>query len=264
MASEKDSQAIDDGAVPVHVSLLAVARSLFGNEQYSDKVVKCGKREWKVHKALVLPQIEILAKAFNGGFKEGEENVYTFSDTDPAAVHALLQFVYHGDYSANNNDAMSSSVLHLHVFNLAEQYLLDALRDLAASKFKAYTERLWDQPDFAVAIDIIYTLDAGGNGDLKVTLLDIGRKHITALMRNPNLHADFHEVVRRVPAYLADVHTELATHSSEMLTEVVCPSATCCCVFAVSLSATETTNLWCPECSISRQISKWKTCKREV
>nr|OQO29839.1 hypothetical protein B0A51_01996 [Rachicladosporium sp. CCFEE 5018] len=244
MADQKTMQAVDDGPVPVHVSLLAATRSLFGDDRYSDMVVKCGKREWKVHKALVLPQIEILAKAVDGDFKEGTENAYTFNDVDPAAVHALPQFVYHGDYSANNNDAMSSSALHVYVFNLAEQ--------------------LWDQPDFAAAVDLIYTLDADGSSDLKATLLDIGCKHITALMRNPTLYADFHEVVRRVPAYLADVYTELAINSSEMLTEVVCPSATCCCVFAVSLSATETTNLWCPECSISNQISKWKTCKREV
>ncbi|OQN98588.1 hypothetical protein B0A48_15851 [Cryoendolithus antarcticus] len=211
---------IDGGLAAAHLSLANYCRnSLFINAQCSDLVVKCGSREWKVHKAIVLPQIEVVAKAFEGGFKEDTDNAYTFKDVDPAAVHAMLQFLYTGIYSADGNDVVSC---HIHVIKLAEQYMLSLLCDLAAKKFEACMWRRWDQPDFAVAVDLIYAHGPDSMSRLKTTLLDIGRKHMAVLLREPETHPDFHEVVRRVPGFLADLCTGMSLFNNTIdLTAVV-------------------------------------------
>ncbi|GME45523.1 btb poz domain protein [Neofusicoccum parvum] len=63
-----------------------------------------------------------------GNFKEGLTNVVDLSGDDPAAVKAMLDFMYHGTYTYPDSiDFQGSLIFNLNVFFLSEKYLLNRL-----------------------------------------------------------------------------------------------------------------------------------------
>ncbi|PVI05410.1 hypothetical protein DM02DRAFT_686342, partial [Periconia macrospinosa] len=78
---------------------------LLHSSDYSDMTVTCGKSTYKVHKAIVCPQVPFFAGAVS--FKEkqlmylqnGNSANVDLSEDDPDAVEALIHYLYKADYA---------------------------------------------------------------------------------------------------------------------------------------------------------------------
>ncbi|KAF1953420.1 hypothetical protein CC80DRAFT_420445, partial [Byssothecium circinans] len=72
---------------------------LLASGLYSDLQIKCGNDMYKVHRSIVCPQSDFFAGAmrFTIG-KESEDRMIDLSEDDPAAIKALVQFLYEADY----------------------------------------------------------------------------------------------------------------------------------------------------------------------
>ncbi|PVI05403.1 hypothetical protein DM02DRAFT_686323 [Periconia macrospinosa] len=84
---------------PDEKQLLVAVNGLFNSSTYSDLTITCGKDKYRVHKAIVCPQVPFFAGAmrFAAANKTNDSNV-DLSEDDPAAVKALLEYLYKADY----------------------------------------------------------------------------------------------------------------------------------------------------------------------
>jgi hypothetical protein len=101
----------------------ADGKRLYSSEKYSDMVIKCQGRQWKVHRAVVCPQSKPLAAAVDGNFKVGSpstcDTLYLLEqeaimgeidleEDEPEIVELMLQFLYKGAYSDGRTSSVAS------------------------------------------------------------------------------------------------------------------------------------------------------------
>lgn len=94
--------------------VLATMKSLWTSELYSDMIIICGQKEYKVHRAIICPRSTFFTAAFKGQFKvsiywedhgskaDGEQEAttatITLDDDDPSTVDRMLLYLYTLDY----------------------------------------------------------------------------------------------------------------------------------------------------------------------
>lgn len=111
---------------------------------------------YPLHRVLVCPQSDVLAKAcdFNQhqgeGHSQAQTATFTFDDEidDQLSVSTLIYYFYNQDYSpndmqvhpreGNDNSMLLNEILaHVCIFRLAEKYRIEDLQLLARKKFRA-------------------------------------------------------------------------------------------------------------------------------
>ncbi|KAI1484747.1 BTB/POZ protein [Biscogniauxia mediterranea] len=139
--------------------LMDCMRELYSSQTYSDLVISCGGKHYKVHKAIICPRSKFFAKACSGHFKEGSSGTVELPEDDPHIVDIMIYYLYHLDYdasslmrgAANTEDGLTKDisaavfapqprspalVIHAKVYALAEKYFIDSLKALATQKFE--------------------------------------------------------------------------------------------------------------------------------
>ncbi|KAI1502473.1 hypothetical protein F5X99DRAFT_427129 [Biscogniauxia marginata] len=132
---------------------------LYSSETYSDLVISCGGKHYKVHKAIICPRFKFFAKACSEHYKEGSSGTVELPEDDPYIVNIMIYYLYHLDYDAsslmrgteNTEDELTKDVfgavfapqprspalvLHAKVYALAEKYFIDSLKALSTQKFE--------------------------------------------------------------------------------------------------------------------------------
>ncbi|CZT12787.1 uncharacterized protein RAG0_16492 [Rhynchosporium agropyri] len=90
--------------------MTSITASMFSTGKYSDLLIKCKGKEWKVHRAIVCLQSKPLTAAIDGKFKEamtGEINLY---GNEPEIVQCMLQFLYTSDYKDGSIEVMTQAI----------------------------------------------------------------------------------------------------------------------------------------------------------
>ena len=64
------------------------------NGKFTNATIKCGSREFRVHRFIVASRCSFFEICFERQWKEREECVVTFGDDDPDALAAVLQYIY--------------------------------------------------------------------------------------------------------------------------------------------------------------------------
>ncbi|KAK9419383.1 hypothetical protein SUNI508_07358 [Seiridium unicorne] len=132
-------------------SFLALLES--GN--FSDAVVKCKDRSWKVHKAILCSRSKWFDKALNGKFEEAKTAILTITETSPEKIEWLLKYLYRGAGGAFSDGSYAAwtEVYSLgHFFDLPDLQS-SALTNLkerltkAATSFKSLRESLVEELD---------------------------------------------------------------------------------------------------------------------
>ena len=88
-------------SVLVACSLAERNNRLFESGDYHDFVVRCGAKEFKVHRNIICPQSSVLRTLCDPLWKEGTEGCATLSDQDPDIVALALRFLYTGHYDTD-------------------------------------------------------------------------------------------------------------------------------------------------------------------
>ncbi|KAF5671939.1 speckle-type POZ [Fusarium denticulatum] len=76
----------------------SVLMHLLQSGEYSDFILRCKDREFKLHQMIVCPQSPVISAALNGGFEESTSRVITVNEFDVRTVQYMVGFLYSADY----------------------------------------------------------------------------------------------------------------------------------------------------------------------
>ncbi|KAI8938333.1 hypothetical protein NX059_005984 [Plenodomus lindquistii] len=79
--------------------LLAKLKDFRTSGDFTDLTIVCGKDVYHVHKVVVCALSPVFLKAMKFPGKEAEENKIDLSQSDPAIVKLLVQFIYEAEYA---------------------------------------------------------------------------------------------------------------------------------------------------------------------
>ncbi|KAK8131592.1 hypothetical protein PG984_008030 [Apiospora sp. TS-2023a] len=117
--------------------------SAFGDDRFTDAIVKCGGQTWDVHRVIVCRESEWFAKALCGNFTEASTRVIEIRDIKPSDVEKVLRYIYTGEDPAANippGESMYTTQL-IDLYQLADYFVI-GLRDKALEHLQRYLENL--------------------------------------------------------------------------------------------------------------------------
>jgi hypothetical protein len=153
--------------MPAH-HLSPMLRTLLETGGWSDLVIKCRGKEWKVHRFIVCPVSKPLAAALKHSFKESLSGEFTFEDEDSNTVGRFIKFLYSGDYCDNATIAtargatqtitgVSEALLtNTKVYVMAEKYDVLALKEHAVKKFTLALPKEGMTASFLSSLKLMY------------------------------------------------------------------------------------------------------------
>jgi speckle-type POZ protein len=193
--------------------------------------------EFKIHKLILATSSNFFAKAFNGDWKvsqpcpispasdatnlenkESEDGVVDLSDNDPAAIEAMLEFMYTYDYE-QPIDNTRPAVFHARMYKLADRYDVPELRKLARKKFKQSLRALCrdkkdeDYTSFLLAVAEVYENAPPNDKCLRKIVGKIASQHTETLMDDDK----FQELMDSVPGFSADIARSLICKHEKIL-----------------------------------------------
>ncbi|KAK5129440.1 hypothetical protein LTR08_003264 [Meristemomyces frigidus] len=190
--------------------LLRGVESLFESAKYTDILIECRHRKWKVHKAVICQQSAFFAKACDGGFIEAQQNVITLKDDQPGPVHAMLQFMYTGNYGTTET-SMQNGLFSIKVRAMADKYDVLGLAELAEANFIGWAADHWMEASFAKVVLEIYTNDTvDHDGRLRDAIFKVTVRHAQCLLTYRR-HLEFREAIASIPEFMMALALELAT-----------------------------------------------------
>lgn len=113
------------------------------SEKFSDITIKCGCREFKVHKAVISFRSPFFEAACSDNFREGKEGVINLPTADelestggtegddPDTIARMIEFFYEARY-ATDKDPL---VIHAKVFAAATKFQVPSLKALSMFNF---------------------------------------------------------------------------------------------------------------------------------
>lgn len=118
------------------------------DSKYSDFVVRCDGKSFRVHKFMLATKSDYFRAAIDGGFKESAENQITMMDVRPAAMAVVILYLYwgatslsqfyphlnstfHDQFTPLEINYIQSFAGHLDIYLLADRLMLPGLRSLA-------------------------------------------------------------------------------------------------------------------------------------
>ncbi|CRG90548.1 BTB/POZ domain protein [Talaromyces islandicus] len=183
-------------------------------------------REFHVHRAVICPQSRIFEAACRGEFVEALTRSMTLTDDDPDIVDRMIRYLYTHRYddsedwdyesfrhrpqnvkhaSATNStssgtttttttttsqEAHSSkppqSPRSLHVYAIADKYLINPLKDAARGRFAKWASVHWSTPSFITAAREIFDNETGNYSELKEVVLAPMVQHADSLLSDQN------------------------------------------------------------------------------
>ncbi|KAK3676934.1 hypothetical protein LTR78_003139 [Recurvomyces mirabilis] len=188
----------------------------YKDKEYADLEIICADKTWKAHKLVLCKQSDFFKKACSGDFKEGKQNKIELPDDDKQAVDAILAFLYTHKYGDEGNSQSDTSPMSLdiRVFTIADKYFIEPLKVYAASKFQPRTTGEWKSPEFAQAIEELYTAGPPTDRSLRNMVLSVVRDNVDELYGNKDQYAAFHKIISSIGDFAADVAESLARPTS--------------------------------------------------
>jgi speckle-type POZ protein len=96
---------------------------LLGEERNTNYMVECQGQQFPCHRAILAARSTTFANGLASGHREDVQNRWVVEDAEPAAVKAMLAFIYTGD----NTEAVGVTPTEL--LDLANKYHLPGLAD---------------------------------------------------------------------------------------------------------------------------------------
>ncbi|KAK8230737.1 hypothetical protein HDK64DRAFT_255878 [Phyllosticta capitalensis] len=174
--------------------------------------------EWKVHKLIVTKTCEFFKNALSGSFRESRRNVVEMPNDDPAAVKALLEYLYVEDYSIVEDTPRKPEVLlqHLEVYIIGQIYVIPGLQDLAYRRFVKYWFTAWCPcPIFNDVARRVYNSTLVSDKQIRCFIADMAAVHLRGLL----LNREFVEVMADFEAFSIDIAKSMVKNDDKCGTE---------------------------------------------
>lgn len=136
---------------------------LFENSNFSDVLLVCRNREFKMHKAILASRSAVFAAMFEHQMLEGKINRVMIEDVDPDVMAEILRFIYTD--KINGIDKMADLLLAA-----ADKYALERLKALCE-------ESLSNSLDSENVADTLVLADLHSANQLKAQAIDYINTH---------------------------------------------------------------------------------------
>jgi speckle-type POZ protein len=132
--------------------------SLYESSCFSDVVLECGSKEFKMHKAILATRSPVFNAMFEHEMLEGKNNRVRVRDIEPDVLAEVLRFIYTG--KCNGIEKMADVLLAA-----ADKYALDRLKALCE-------EALCTNLDLENAADTLTLADLHSASQLKMHAIE--------------------------------------------------------------------------------------------
>jgi hypothetical protein len=184
-----------------------------------------------------------------------------YEDPEPVCgeLSALAEECLQEEYDSR---ALSPMLFHINVYALADRVQIEALKKLAEKNFGALAKKEWKSPDFASAIEEIYSVAPPGTaGDsLRKMIVRLVVSHAKELF---SLDRGFMTMLQNTPEFAADLARALSgagvsSRGAEVnvdMEELRCLG----CKFTMKASLSpDVAMLTCPVCKWDGIVSRWR------
>ncbi|GAB7342313.1 hypothetical protein MBLNU457_g0543t1 [Dothideomycetes sp. NU457] len=155
----------------------------FKDQDFPDLTIKFSGTEINAHRYLVGRKSSWFKMTCSGPFKEVQDRVIELHEDDPAAVRAMLLFLYDKPYANACEDASEDLLFFTRVFTIADKYDVDELKDVVTADLEVLLPGLWNHEHFFQAISEVYDLpDSRHACRLKLAIENTCWENIHALM----------------------------------------------------------------------------------
>ena len=189
----------------------------------------------------------------------------------------MLHYFYHFDYSDVKQGAMAPLLLNLHLFDAADKYFIQSLKDIATEKFNRCAYESWGLDEFAEAVEKLYESSyAGGPIEiLRLILLEVVKEHDKELF-NDDAYSRFQVAAVSSPAFLFDYARSMTAEpsvrpsaaSTLKLNWYKCPGVQCqkhAAIFGIRNTVPPKFKFNCPlKCTVDQNQTFWSQFKTTV
>ncbi|MCJ1282827.1 hypothetical protein MMC26_002153 [Xylographa opegraphella] len=204
-------------------SLAGVKRT----SKYSDLVIRCHEREWKVHRVVICPRSKFFEIACDGDFKESKTGQINLVDDDPDVVDHMIDYLYRMDYDDKPNAAKAYPsdgplVTNANVYAIADKYEIWSLKNAAKWKTEEALKTDWNHDSFLSSLDIVRTATPQSDRGLRDLFIPVIAAHKDYFRKNEA----FMDYLRANGDLAVDV-IEHGWDSMKRITELYCDSEGC-------------------------------------
>ncbi|OPB42609.1 hypothetical protein A0O28_0037280 [Trichoderma guizhouense] len=200
-------------------------KTMLRSGQFSDLMLVCEGKEFKIHKVVACPQSPVLSAAVSGEFKESQTGVVQIELFDSETVRRMVEYLYTGNYDPNQppnppkqnytvgsiqdvTPAKSTSgtslkatiaalsvpataastpdtLIHVRVNAIADYYGIQGLTLLANQKIQQAYQAKWDAKAFLTSAK--EALDNTGDKKLHGMMALLAAQHLEELIASPQL-----------------------------------------------------------------------------
>ncbi|KAJ4016175.1 hypothetical protein NW766_004365 [Fusarium irregulare] len=121
-------------------------------------------------------------KSRTNWIQESVEGVVDITDFDIILVEAMVHFMYHLDYDVPSEQSAMS--FHATVYQIADKYDVQSLKQLARTKFSTTVMKLegWDKAEFPSVISLVWRTTLPKDRGLRDIVATASYKNLAALM----------------------------------------------------------------------------------
>ncbi|CAJ2504189.1 Uu.00g115830.m01.CDS01 [Anthostomella pinea] len=113
---------------------------------FSDVVVKCKDREWKLHKIILYRRSEYFKKALTGGYSEARTGIIEIKEQEPEDVDQIIRYLYTGRRTIEPSDEAGLFMKLKGLYMSAEFFMLQEVH--IEDRYRQATKGLYDEDNF--------------------------------------------------------------------------------------------------------------------
>ncbi|EFY89471.1 BTB/POZ domain-containing protein [Metarhizium acridum CQMa 102] len=175
-----------------------------------------GDVQLPAHSLVLTAQSSYFKRALQGEMQEGKTRKFEYSQGSMQAYWRAFEYMYTGKYSEEpcmklndtDDDELSKDV---RVYQLADYFGVDGLKDDALQKFKAKITKLWVTELFVDCIRDVYQSTSDEKCKMRQAVVDVVNQHRSELwQRRP-----FKDLVREGGDFAVDLMSKLLVEDEE-------------------------------------------------
>jgi hypothetical protein len=170
--------------------------------------------------------------------QEDSDNAITIEDFGVDVVKAMVQFMYHFDYKTPEDS--SSLILNTKVYQIADQYGIQSLKEHAAGKFARGTLTYVRSDEFPIAVNLVCTTTPSTDMGLRNSILITTFDNFDATM----CRDEFREALKMNPDFAADLYRFLF-EKTRGISQLDCPK----CKQHFQFECMDAVIKYCPLCA---------------